>query len=264
MLLTNSTMHTGGSCSFPCSSGTPTSVKTEKCTKTTLSGIGHTKDAYKQYLRYYLLFQSSLEMDEDEQCPPDCRDQDCETSNEIAAPEINARLKNFLTFVKDTPSGNNDGLLAQESLSAFQAATMLMGADLQPDEVSAIRNKKKKLAAFTDSYLWKTVLLTNINHEPFKIQPTTVQSTTGDALKKTQFRLNIGREPWRREALPEPEPGGAEPGGAEPGNPSPSINDITSRPDQHGESSEQPPGTAQQAVGATIPRIYDPRACSFV
>ncbi|CAB0019914.1 unnamed protein product [Nesidiocoris tenuis] len=54
------------------------------------------------------------------------------------------------------------------------------------------------------------------------------------------------------------------PGGAEPGNPSPSINDITSRPDQHGGSSDQPPGTAQQAVGATIPRIYDPRACSFV
>ncbi|CAB0014987.1 unnamed protein product [Nesidiocoris tenuis] len=26
----------------------------------------------------------------------------------------------------------------------------------------------------------------------------------------------------------------------------------------------QPPGTAQQAVGATIPSIYDPRACSFV
>ncbi|CAB0015064.1 unnamed protein product, partial [Nesidiocoris tenuis] len=76
---------------------------------------------------------------------------------------------------------------------------------------------------------------------------------------KTQFRLNIGREPtlppWRRAALPEPEPGGAE-----PGNPSPSINDITSRPDQHGGSSDQPPGTAQQAVGATIPRIYDPRA----
>ncbi|CAA9999668.1 unnamed protein product [Nesidiocoris tenuis] len=59
--------------------------------------------------------------------------------------------------------------------------------------------------------------------------------------------------------LPEPEPGGAE-----PGNPSPSINDITSRPDQHGGSSDQPPGTAQQAVGATIPRIYDPRACSVV
>ncbi|CAB0006194.1 unnamed protein product [Nesidiocoris tenuis] len=79
--------------------------------------------------------------------------------------------------------------------------------------------------------------------------------------RKTQFRLNIGREPtlppWRRAALPEPEPGGAE-----PGNPSPSIND--SRPDQHGGSSDQPPGTAQQAVGATIPRIYDPRACSFV
>ncbi|CAA9999985.1 unnamed protein product [Nesidiocoris tenuis] len=67
---------------------------------------------------------------------------------------------------------------------------------------------------------------------------------------KTQFRLNIGREPtlppWRRAALPEPEPGGAE-----PGDPSPSINDITSRPDQHGGSSDQPPGTAQQAVGAT-------------
>ncbi|CAB0010861.1 unnamed protein product, partial [Nesidiocoris tenuis] len=35
-------------------------------------------------------------------------------------------------------------------------------------------------------------------------------------LMKTQFRLNIGREPtlppWRRAALPEPEPGGAEPG----------------------------------------------------
>ncbi|CAB0020390.1 unnamed protein product [Nesidiocoris tenuis] len=79
---------------------------------------------------------------------------------------------------------------------------------------------------------------------------------------KTQFRLNIGREPtlppWRRAALPEPEPGGAE-----PGNPSPSINDIiTSRPDQHGGSSDHPPGTAQQAVGATIPRIYDPRALS--
>ncbi|CAB0009826.1 unnamed protein product, partial [Nesidiocoris tenuis] len=44
----------------------------------------------------------------------------------------------------------------------------------------------------------------------------------------------------------------------------PSINDITSRPDQHGGSSEQPPGTAQQAVGATIPKIYDPRPCSFV
>ncbi|CAA9999733.1 unnamed protein product [Nesidiocoris tenuis] len=81
-----------------------------------------------------------------------------------------------------------------------------------------------------------------------------------DAMKtmrsaKTQFRLNIGREPtlppWRRAALPEPEPGGAE-----PGNPSPSIND--SRPDQHGGSSDQPPGKAQQAVGATIPRIYDP------
>ncbi|CAA9993717.1 unnamed protein product, partial [Nesidiocoris tenuis] len=79
--------------------------------------------------------------------------------------------------------------------------------------------------------------------------------------RKTQFRSNIGREPtlppWRRAALPEPEPGGAE-----PGNPSPPINDITSRPDQHGGSSHQPPGTAQQAVGATIPRIYDPRACS--
>ncbi|CAB0009755.1 unnamed protein product [Nesidiocoris tenuis] len=39
---------------------------------------------------------------------------------------------------------------------------------------------------------------------------------------KTQFRLNIGREPtlppWRRAALPEPEPGGAE-----PGNPSPAA-----------------------------------------
>ncbi|CAA9994854.1 unnamed protein product [Nesidiocoris tenuis] len=80
---------------------------------------------------------------------------------------------------------------------------------------------------------------------------------------KTQFRLNIGREPslppWRRAALPEPEPGGAE-----PGNPNPSINDITSRPDQHGGSFDQPPGTAQQAVGAMISRIYDPRACSFV
>ncbi|CAB0019991.1 unnamed protein product [Nesidiocoris tenuis] len=78
---------------------------------------------------------------------------------------------------------------------------------------------------------------------------------------KTQFRLNIGREatlpPWRRAARPEPEPGGAE-----PGNPSPSINDVTSRPDQHGGSSDQPPGTAQQAVGATIPKIYDPRALS--
>ncbi|CAB0014110.1 unnamed protein product, partial [Nesidiocoris tenuis] len=41
-------------------------------------------------------------------------------------------------------------------------------------------------------------------------------------------------------------------GGAEPGNPSPSINDNTSRPDQHGGSSEQPPGTAQQAA-----RRYD-------
>ncbi|CAB0020744.1 unnamed protein product, partial [Nesidiocoris tenuis] len=30
------------------------------------------------------------------------------------------------------------------------------------------------------------------------------------------------------------------------------------------ESSDKPPGTAQQAVGATIPRIYDPRACSSV
>ncbi|CAB0018093.1 unnamed protein product [Nesidiocoris tenuis] len=50
----------------------------------------------------------------------------------------------------------------------------------------------------------------------------------------------------------------------EPGNPSPSINDVTSRPDQHGGSFDQPPGTAQQAVGATISRIYDPRACSFV
>ncbi|CAB0001600.1 unnamed protein product [Nesidiocoris tenuis] len=85
-------------------------------------------------------------------------------------------------------------------------------------------------------------------------------------VRKTQFRLNIGREPtlppWRRAALPEPEPGGAE-----PGNPSPSINDRShdmSRPDQHGGSLDQPPGTAQQAVGATIPRIYDPRACSFV
>ncbi|CAB0020387.1 unnamed protein product, partial [Nesidiocoris tenuis] len=82
-------------------------------------------------------------------------------------------------------------------------------------------------------------------------------------VRKTQFRLNIGRgptlPPWRRAALPEPEPGGAE-----PGNPSPSINDITSRPDQHGGSSDHPPGTAQQAVGATIPRIYDPRACSSV
>ncbi|CAB0004749.1 unnamed protein product [Nesidiocoris tenuis] len=80
---------------------------------------------------------------------------------------------------------------------------------------------------------------------------------------KTQFRLNIGREPtlppWRRAALPEPEPGGAV-----PGNSSPSINDITSRPDQHGGSFDQPPGTAQQAVGATISRIYDPRACSFI
>ncbi|CAB0004673.1 unnamed protein product [Nesidiocoris tenuis] len=65
--------------------------------------------------------------------------------------------------------------------------------------------------------------------------------------------------PWRRAALPEPEPGGAE-----PGNPGNSINDITSRPDQHGGSSDQPPGTAQQAVGATIPRIYGPRACSSV
>ncbi|CAB0000761.1 unnamed protein product, partial [Nesidiocoris tenuis] len=66
---------------------------------------------------------------------------------------------------------------------------------------------------------------------------------------KTQFRLNIGREPtlppWRRAALPEPEPGGAEPGG-----PSPSINDITSRPDQRGRRWDQPPGIAQQAVGA--------------
>ncbi|CAB0010384.1 unnamed protein product [Nesidiocoris tenuis] len=43
--------------------------------------------------------------------------------------------------------------------------------------------------------------------------------------------------PWRRAALPEPEPGGG--------------------------SFDQPPGTAQQAVGATISRIYDPRACSF-
>ncbi|CAB0004087.1 unnamed protein product [Nesidiocoris tenuis] len=34
----------------------------------------------------------------------------------------------------------------------------------------------------------------------------------------------------------------------------------TSRPDQHGGSFDQPPGTAQQAVGATISRIYDPRA----
>ncbi|CAB0006868.1 unnamed protein product [Nesidiocoris tenuis] len=80
---------------------------------------------------------------------------------------------------------------------------------------------------------------------------------------KTQFRLNIGREPtlppWRRAALAEPEPGGAE-----PGNPSPSINDIPRRPDQHGGSFDQPPGTAQQAIGATISRIYDPRACSSV
>ncbi|CAB0008609.1 unnamed protein product, partial [Nesidiocoris tenuis] len=38
----------------------------------------------------------------------------------------------------------------------------------------------------------------------------------------------------------------------------------TSRPDQHGGSFDQPPGTAQQAVGATISRIYDPRACSSV
>ncbi|CAA9998138.1 unnamed protein product, partial [Nesidiocoris tenuis] len=37
---------------------------------------------------------------------------------------------------------------------------------------------------------------------------------------KTQSRLNIGREsrlpPWRRAALPEPEPGGAEPGNTSP------------------------------------------------
>ncbi|CAB0010519.1 unnamed protein product [Nesidiocoris tenuis] len=76
--------------------------------------------------------------------------------------------------------------------------------------------------------------------------------------RKTQFRLNIGREPtlppWRRAALPEPEPGGAE-----PGNSSPSINDITSRPSG---ISDQPPGTAQQAVGATNPKIYDPRGLS--
>ncbi|CAB0002787.1 unnamed protein product, partial [Nesidiocoris tenuis] len=39
---------------------------------------------------------------------------------------------------------------------------------------------------------------------------------------------------------------------------------VPSRPDQHGGSLDQPPGTAPQAVGATIPRIYDPRACSFV
>ncbi|CAA9993443.1 unnamed protein product [Nesidiocoris tenuis] len=38
----------------------------------------------------------------------------------------------------------------------------------------------------------------------------------------------------------------------------------TSRPDQHGGSFDQPPGTAQQAVGATIPKIYDPRACSLI
>ncbi|CAB0005812.1 unnamed protein product [Nesidiocoris tenuis] len=59
---------------------------------------------------------------------------------------------------------------------------------------------------------------------------------------KTQFRLNIGREPtlpsWRRAALPEPEPGGAEP------------EVRTSRP-------------ARRHVGATIPRTYDPRACSI-
>ncbi|CAB0011137.1 unnamed protein product, partial [Nesidiocoris tenuis] len=54
--------------------------------------------------------------------------------------------------------------------------------------------------------------------------------------RKTQFRLNIGREPTlppcRRAALPEPEPGGAE-----PGNPSPSINDI------------KPPGPAWRKSG---------------
>ncbi|CAB0006068.1 unnamed protein product, partial [Nesidiocoris tenuis] len=54
--------------------------------------------------------------------------------------------------------------------------------------------------------------------------------------------------PWRRAALPEPEPGGAE-----PGDPSPSIDDITSRPDQHGGSSDQPPGTAQHV-----------RSCNFM
>ncbi|CAB0002103.1 unnamed protein product, partial [Nesidiocoris tenuis] len=66
----------------------------------------------------------------------------------------------------------------------------------------------------------------------------------------------------RRAALPEPEPGGAK-----PGNPSPSINDITSRPDQHGGRSDQPPGTDQQSVGATIPRSTTRahvRSCNFM
>ncbi|CAB0010277.1 unnamed protein product [Nesidiocoris tenuis] len=68
--------------------------------------------------------------------------------------------------------------------------------------------------------------------------------------------------PWRRAALPEPEPGGTE-----PGNPSPSINDITSRSDQHGGSFDQPPGMAQQSVGATIPRSTTRahvRLCNFM
>ncbi|BES94308.1 Hypothetical protein NTJ_07117 [Nesidiocoris tenuis] len=50
-----------------------------------------------------------------------------------------------------------------------------------------------------------------------------------NSTQENTIPLNIGREPTlpplRRAALPEPEPGGAE-----PGNPSPSINDITSRP----------------------------------
>ncbi|CAB0009548.1 unnamed protein product, partial [Nesidiocoris tenuis] len=91
-----------------------------------------------------------------------------------------------------------------------------------------------------------------------------VRKDEGSNFENIFLLLPMGRQeptlpPWRHAALPEPEPGGAE-----PGNPSPSINDITSRPDQHGGISDQPPGTAQQAVGATIPRIYDPRACSFV
>ncbi|CAA9995336.1 unnamed protein product [Nesidiocoris tenuis] len=63
--------------------------------------------------------------------------------------------------------------------------------------------------------------------------------------RKTQFRLNIGREPtlppWRRAALPEPEPGGAE-----PGNPSPAA--------RHGSASRRRYDS----------EIYDPRACSSV
>ncbi|CAB0015361.1 unnamed protein product [Nesidiocoris tenuis] len=82
--------------------------------------------------------------------------------------------------------------------------------------------------------------------------------------RKTQFRLNIGREPTLRHG---DAPRCRNPSRAVPSRAIRALQSTilpTSRPDQHGGSFDQPPGTAQQAVGATISRIYDPRACSFV